>query len=66
MAYTLDDVDALDAAYKGGARKVVSSDGKTVDFHSVDDYIRLRQMMLAEALGSTRKPSSFSVGRLTR
>lgn len=66
MAWTQDDVDALDTAYQGGARKITSSDGKTVEFHSIADYIRLRQMMLAEVLGSTRKPSSFSVGRITR
>lgn len=66
MAFTQTDVDNLDEAYKGGEKRVVTSDGKAVEFHSVDDYVRLRQMMLAEVLGVNRKPSSFSVGRITR
>lgn len=66
MAWTQTDIDSLDAAYKGGARKATTSDGKSVEFHSVEDYIRLRKLMLVEVAGASRTPSSFSVGRITR
>lgn len=66
MAWTQADIDALDAANSGNRKSVTMSDGRSVTWGSVDDYIRLRKMMLAEVLGPTAKPSSYSVGRLRR
>lgn len=49
MAFTQADVDALDVAYKTGARQIRSSDGRLLELHSVADYIRLRSLMLNDA-----------------
>lgn len=56
MAFTASDVDALDAAYKQGARQIRSADGKTLEFHSVDDYIKLRNLMLNDAVSAGAPP----------
>lgn len=61
MAFTSSDIEALDAAYRSGSRKVTTSDGKTVEFHSIQDYERLRALMQREANRSSRKPSSSLV-----
>jgi hypothetical protein len=56
MPFTQTDIDALDAAYKQGARQIRSADGKTLEFHSVDDYIKLRNLMQNDA-SSTSAPA---------
>lgn len=56
MAFTQSDVDALDTAYKQGARAITSSDGKRLEFHSVDDYIKLRNLMVNDASASNAPP----------
>jgi hypothetical protein len=66
MAFTQQDIDALDTAYKSGAKSVTTSDGKNVQLHSVEEYMRLRNMMIAEVLGPSRSPASFSVARIRR
>lgn len=66
MAWTQDDVDALDEAYRGGEKSITTSDGKRVDLRGVDEYMRLRKAMLAEVNASSSKPASYSVARLRR
>lgn len=66
MAFTQADIDALDDAHKAGVRSTTTADGRSVTFATTDEYMRMRKMMLAEVLGSTRTPSSYSVARLTR
>jgi len=65
LAFTSSDVEALDTAYRSGARKVTTSDGKTVEFHTVADYERLRALMMREAHRSNRKPSSSLISHRT-
>lgn len=66
MAFVQADIDDLDAKYKLGIGESVTSDGKKVTFRTIDEYLRLRGLMLAEVRGSTRSPASFSVARITR
>lgn len=47
MAFTQSDVDALDAAIKGG-ELTVSIDGRSVTYRSLDDLLKARSIMLAE------------------
>ena len=48
MAFVRADLDALDAARKQGARRLRLADGRDFEFDSVDDYIKLRNLMLNE------------------
>lgn len=61
MAFVQADIDALDAAYKRGAQSVTTSDGKSVSFRSIDEYIKLRKLLTAEVNGTSRRPASYSV-----
>jgi hypothetical protein len=45
MALTQTDLDALDAARKQGARRVRFQD-REFEFDSVDDYLKLRNLIL--------------------
>ena len=45
MAFTQSDLDALDAARKQGARRVRFQD-REFEFDSVDDYLKLRNLIL--------------------
>ncbi|TFG65464.1 MAG: hypothetical protein E4H28_04120 [Gemmatimonadales bacterium] len=45
--WTQDKLDALGAAYSQGAKSVTYGD-KTVSFHSVSDYERLRAIALSQ------------------
>jgi len=45
MAFTQADLDALDAARKQGARRVRFQD-REFEFDSVDDYLKLRNLIL--------------------
>ncbi len=56
MAYTQADIDALDEAYKTGARSVRTSDGRMVEYRDVDDYQRLRTMMAESVSGTSNEP----------
>lgn len=47
MAFTQNDVDALDAAIKAGVRKV-KYDNEEVEYHSLDEMLRLRATMRNE------------------
>lgn len=66
MAWTQDDIDALDSAYAKGAQSVTTSDGKSVTFRSVDEYMRLRKVMQAEVAGSSARPASYAVARISK
>ncbi len=48
MAWTQADIDALDTAYKTGARRVRKSDGSEVEFQTISDYQTLRAFAAAE------------------
>ena len=45
MAFTQSDLDALDAARKQGAKRIRFQD-RDLEFDSVDDYIKLRNLIL--------------------
>jgi hypothetical protein len=45
MAFTQADLDALDAARKQGAKRIRFQD-RDFEFDSVDDYIKLRNLIL--------------------
>jgi hypothetical protein len=45
MAFTQTDLDALDAARKQGAKRIRFQD-RDFEFDSVDDYIKLRNLIL--------------------
>jgi hypothetical protein len=47
MAFTQADLDALDVARKQGARRMRFQD-REFEFDSVDDYIKLRNLMLSD------------------
>lgn len=47
MAFTSDDLAALDTAIKSGVRRVAYRD-RTVDYHSLDEMLKLRAVMQAE------------------
>ncbi|GGX53050.1 phage head-tail joining protein [Undibacterium squillarum] len=61
MAYTGADLDALDTAIKSGVKKV-KHNGREVEYHSVDEMLRLRDRIAAELL----KGSSAERTRVTR
>lgn len=52
MAFTQADIDALDAAYRTGASKVRTADGKEITYRSVAEYERLRARMAADVAAS--------------
>lgn len=52
MAWTQTHLDALDAAYARGIRRTTFVDGQSVEWHSIEEYLRLRREMLA-AIGTT-------------
>lgn len=65
MAFTQADIDALDAAFKSGASKVRTADGKEITYRSVEEYERLRGRMaesVAAASSTTRVSRSVTVG----
>lgn len=66
MAWTQTDIDNLDSAYAKGAQSVTTSDGKSVTFRSVDEYMRLRKVMQSEVAGSSVVPKSHSVARISK
>lgn len=59
MAFTQADVDLLDAAIVAGrgARTMAFSD-QTVTFHSVDEMLRLRSVMLQEVTQTAGRVST--------
>ncbi|KPL55567.1 hypothetical protein ABB55_27780 [Prosthecomicrobium hirschii] len=64
MAFVQSDLDALDAAMRGGVKSLRTADGKTIEYQSVSDYQRLRAMMLDDiaAASPARVSRSLVVG----
>ena len=58
MAWTQTHLDALDAAYARGIRRVTFVDGQSAEFHSIADYLALRRIMLEDVstTAGTRQP----------
>jgi hypothetical protein len=52
MAFTQTDLDALDAARKQGAKRIRFQD-RDFEFDSVDDYIKLRNLILNDIAQQT-------------
>ena len=57
MAFTQTDLDALDAARKQGARRVRFQD-REFEFDSVDDYLKLRNLILNDIAQAERSAAS--------
>jgi len=55
MAWTQTDLDTLDVAYKQGARRVRIGE-RDIEFHSVDDYIKLRNLISNELAAQGPQP----------
>jgi hypothetical protein len=53
MAWTQGDLDALDAAMKGGIKKVTFEDGRSREFQDLSDLIELRKTIKNELLASS-------------
>ena len=54
MAYTQQDLDRLDKAIASGPLRVTHN-GKTTEFRSLDDMIRIRNMIERRLASPTRK-----------
>ena len=54
MAFTQADIDALDAARKQGAKRIRFQD-REFEFDTVDDYIKLRNLILNEIARGTQR-----------
>ena len=54
MAFTQADIDALDAARKQGAKRIRFQD-REFEFDTVDDYIKLRNLILNEIAQGTQR-----------
>lgn len=65
MAWTQADLDALDAALKGGLKKVVFEDGRSQEFQTTADLLRLRSTIKGELAASASQvaPRRTIVGR---
>jgi hypothetical protein len=64
MAWTQSDLDVLDGAIGQGVRTAQYQSG-SVTYHSLDDMIRLRNLMRAEVAGTapaTRTVGAFNSG----
>lgn len=63
MAWSQDDLDALNRAIAAGARRVKFSDGTEAEYHSMGDMLLLRQTMQGEidAAAGTRAPRHSAV-----
>lgn len=60
MAFTQSDLDALDASIKKGVRRVAYASG-SVEYHSLDDMLKLRALManeVAVAAGTSSPPTT--------
>lgn len=57
MAWTQTDLDALDASIKKGVRRVSYASG-TVEYHSLDEMLKLRALMASEIAGNTAPPAT--------
>ena len=65
MAWTQSDLDALDLALTNGRKRVIYADGRSIEYHSLDEMQRLRRTMKGEveAAASTVNPRRVTVAR---
>ncbi len=63
MAFTADDLTALDEALKAGVRRVQYRD-RTVEYQSVKDMIAARNVIKAEIEGAPAAPRRSRIFRL--
>ena len=65
MAFTQEQLDALDAAISSGSKRVKYAD-KEVEYQSIADMLRIRDLMAQElglvTVASKRKLASFNKG----
>ena len=47
MAFTLDDLDTMDAAIASGIKRVTFADGRTTEYQSAGDMIKARELIVA-------------------
>lgn len=52
MAWTQADLDALSTAITSNVRRVTFADGRAVEYHSVEEMLRLRATIKSELLAS--------------
>lgn len=65
MAWTQADLDAINKAIASGAKRVTFSD-HTVEYHSMDDMLKAKNLIESELNGSTVPPIVQSVAFSTR
>jgi hypothetical protein len=69
MAFQQSDLDKLDAAILSGVKKVTFADGRSTEFHSLDEMRRLRGDIKGELAAAESQVSPrhrFSIGRMVR
>lgn len=69
MAFQQSDLDQLDTAILGGVKKVTFADGRSTEFHSLDEMRRLRgdiKAELAAARAQASPPLRTTIGRIIR
>lgn len=68
MAWQQADLDALEAAIASNVRKVTFADGRSREFHSPEEMLKVRREMKAElqAAASQVNPRRVTVARLRR
>ena len=69
MAYQPEDLDKIDAAILSGVKKVTFADGRSTEFHSLDELRRLRMDVKAELAASAAQVNPrvrTVVGRIRR
>lgn len=65
MAWTQTDLDALEKALKAGARVVQYRD-RRVEYHSLEEMLKLRAVMKDEVLGEDRTSPSVSYAKFSK
>jgi hypothetical protein len=69
MPFQQSDLDKIDAAITSGTKKVTFADGRSTEYHSLDEMRRLRADIKAELAASgsqVRRRNRFIVGRVGR
>jgi hypothetical protein len=69
MAYQQSDLDRLDTAILAGVKKVAFADGRSTEFHSLDEMRRLRTDVKAELAASasqTSRRTRLTIARVGR
>ncbi len=69
MAWTQADLDALSAAIASNVRRVTFADGRSVEYHSTAEMLRVRATMKSELLAAASQVNPIprvTRGRLVR